>query len=115
MLDEALNKAPFYTQFVQVMGGMPEDLEDPTLGQLAAMVKKVKTLRQPPYADFAIWLPLRQEALEDAKVQVLRDDSRRPLHHEDGAGTCRFSTLAVELQGPANHVGDDGYRWGWQT
>ena len=35
VLDEALNKAPFYTQYVQVMGGMPEDLEDPTLEQLS--------------------------------------------------------------------------------
>ena len=69
VLDEALNKAPFYTQFVQVMGGMPEDLEDPTLEQLAAMVKKVKILRQPPYADFAIWLPYAKKHLKTQKYK----------------------------------------------
>ena len=57
---------------------------------------------------FRYLVAVRQEALEDAKVQVLRDDARRLLHHEDGAGTCLFSTLAVELQGPSNHVSDDG-------
>ena len=66
-------------------------------------------MRQPPYADFAIWFAVRQEALEDAKVQVLRDDARRLLQlTRMVAGACLFSTLAVELQGPANHVGDDG-------
>eukprot|EP00434_Breviolum_minutum_P035944 symbB.v1.2.031832.t1/scaffold3739.1/size51156/3 len=69
VLDKALNKAPFYTQFVQVMGGMPEDLEDPTLEQVAAMVKKVKILKQPPYADFAIWLPYAKKHLKTQKYK----------------------------------------------
>ena len=69
VLDETLNKAAFYTQFVQVMGGMPEDLEDPTLEQLAAMIRKVKVMRQPPYVDFAIWLPYAKKHLKSQKYK----------------------------------------------
>lgn len=69
VLDETLNKATFYTQFVQVMGGMPEDLEDPTLEQLAAMIRKVKVMKQPPYVDFAIWLPYAKKHLKSQKYK----------------------------------------------
>ena len=69
VLDETLNKAAFYTKFVQVMGGMPEDLEDPTLEQLAAMIRKVKVMRQPPYVDFAIWLPYAKKHLKSQKYK----------------------------------------------
>ena len=107
VLDEALNKAPLHPvcagdgwnaggpgrSHVGTVSGDGQEGEDPA----AAAVRGFRYL-----------VAVRQEALEDAKVQVLRGDARRLLHHEDGAGACLFSTLAVELQGPANHVGDDG-------
>ena len=69
MLDEKLEKATFYTQFVQVMGDLPPDLEDPTLEQLGAMTKKVKAMKQPPYADFAVWLPYAKKHLKAQKYK----------------------------------------------
>ena len=56
VLPEA-RKAKYYTKYVAKVGGMPADLEDPTVEQISPIVRKVFTLGQPPYCDFAVWVP----------------------------------------------------------
>lgn len=55
VLPEA-SKAKYYTKYVAKVGGMPADSEDPTVEQISAIVRKVFTLGQPLYCDFAVWV-----------------------------------------------------------
>ena len=75
VLPEA-NKASFYAKYVEKMGGLPADSEDPTIEQLSAILRKVKVLHQPPYCDFAVWVPFAKRHLKAQKYQsfVLQED-----------------------------------------
>ena len=75
VLPEA-SKAKYYTKYVAKVGGMPADAEDPTVEQISAIVRKVFTLGQPPYCDFAVWVPFAKRHLKAQKYQsfVLQDD-----------------------------------------
>ena len=70
------SKAAFYGKYVAKMGGLPADAEDPTIEQLSAILRKVKVLHQPPYCDFAVWVPLAKRHLKAQKYQsfVLQED-----------------------------------------
>ena len=57
---------------------------------------------------FCYMAAIRQEAPEVAEVQVFRDDAGRHVQLKDGGGPFLLPTLVAELQGSANHVGDDG-------
>eukprot|EP00435_Cladocopium_sp_Y103_P066357 s1151_g28.t1 len=69
-------KAEFYSKYVSKVGGMPADSEDPTVEQLSAIVRKVRTLHQPPYCDFAVFVPFAKRHLRAQKYQsfVLQED-----------------------------------------
>ena len=75
VLPEA-NKATFYAKYVEKMGGLPADAEDPTIEQLSAILRKVRVLQQPPYCDFAVWVPFAKRHLRAQKYQsfVLQED-----------------------------------------
>eukprot|EP00435_Cladocopium_sp_Y103_P034325 s1252_g8.t2 len=69
-------KAAYYTKYVSKVGGMPADAEDPTVEQISAVVRKVRTLGQPPYCDFAVWVPFAKRHLRAQKYQsfLLQED-----------------------------------------
>eukprot|EP00435_Cladocopium_sp_Y103_P039809 s2729_g10.t1 len=69
-------KAGYYTKYAAAVGGMPADSEDPTMEQISAVVRKVKVLGQPPYCDFAVWVPFAKRHLKAQKYQsfVLQED-----------------------------------------
>ena len=55
--------------FYTIMGAPPDDSEEPTGAQLAALFKKVYTENLPPYTDFAVWVPFERRM---SKVQRYR-------------------------------------------
>ena len=77
--------------FVLVMGAMPDDIEEPTSSQLAALNKRVTKLSAAPYCDFAIWTPFERRAAKSHKFRVFT-----PL------GDGRF--LQRDLPGPGNFM-----------
>eukprot|EP00435_Cladocopium_sp_Y103_P066414 s1794_g28.t1 len=75
--------------YVAVMGSAPAEEEEPSEAQLAALHKKVFTLKGPPYADFAIFTPFGRKCLKAQRFRVYQ-----PLG--DGSYILR------ELPGPQN-------------
>ena len=75
--------------YTAVMGASPQEEEEPTEGQLAALHKRVYVLQQPPYTDFAIWQPFGRKLQKTQKFRT---------HIPLGDGTF----LLRELPGPQN-------------
>lgn len=69
-------KSEFYTKYINKMGGLPVDSEDPSIEQLCALQRRVQTLRQPPYVDFSIWVPYSKRYLRAAKYKsfIMQED-----------------------------------------
>ena len=76
-------------RYVMLMGASPEEEEEPTDSQLAALHRRVLELDQAPYCDFAVWQPYGRRALRAQKFRVF---------HPLGDG----SFLTKELPGPQN-------------
>ena len=74
--------------YVNVMGAPPEEEEEPTAAQLAALRKKIQT-GGAPYTDFGVWQPYERRATKTQKFRTFV-----PL----GDG----SFLQKELPGPSN-------------
>lgn len=56
--------------FVMIMGAMPDETEEPTANQLAALSKRVTKLGAAPYADFAVWLPFERKMAKNHRFRV---------------------------------------------
>lgn len=56
--------------YVVIMGSHPEESEEPTAAQLAALSKKVYQNLQPPYTDFGIWTPFERKVSKTMKFRV---------------------------------------------
>ncbi len=80
----------WYNRYVEKMGGLPSDQENPTLEQMSALSRRVRTLMLPPYTDFAIWTPFSRRVLKAAKYQTF-------LMQEDGTFVSRM------VAGPSNY------------
>ena len=76
-------------RYISLMGSAPLEEEEPNEAQLSAMHRRVFILHQPPYADFAVWLPCGRRTY---KAQRFR--SYMPV----GDGTYALR----ELPGPQN-------------
>ena len=77
--------------FVLIMGSMPDDIEEPTGSQLAALNKRVTKLSAAPCCDFAIWTPFERRASRSHKFRVFQ-----PL------GDGKY--LQKDLPGPGNFM-----------
>ena len=78
-------------RYTSLMGALPEEEEEPSDGQLAALYRRVVTLGQPPYTDFSVWTPFSRRALRTQKYRTYI-----PLG--DGSFMMR------ELPGPQNFL-----------
>lgn len=83
-------KAVWYGKFVEKMGGLSADQEDPTIEQLSALWRRTRSLRLPPYVDFAIWTPYGRRVNKNAKYQSF-------IMQEDG------SFLSKMVPGPSSY------------
>ena len=87
-----LDEIHVWTQnFVMVMGAMPDDIEEPTANQLAALNRRVVKLMAAPYVDFAVWSPFERRAAKSHRFRVFT-----PL------GNGQF--LQRDLPGPGNFM-----------
>lgn len=70
------NKSKYYAKYLEKVGGLPADSEDPSIDQISALVKKVTLHKQPPYCDFAVFVPFAKKHLRAQKYQsfVLQED-----------------------------------------
>ena len=50
--------------YVSIMGNVPQEEEEPSEAQLAALHKRVFILKGTPYCDFAIWTPFSRRNLK---------------------------------------------------
>ena len=78
-------------RYTSLMGSVPEEEEEPSDAQLAALYRRVVTLGQPPYTDFSVWTPYSRRALRTQKFRTYI-----PL----GDG----SFMMKELPGPQNFI-----------
>ena len=60
------------TSHVSIMGSVPQEEEEPSEGQLAALHKRVFVLKGSPYCDFAIWTPFSRKNLKLQKFRMYR-------------------------------------------
>ena len=59
----------WHTSYIMAMGALPEECEEPSAAQLAALNKRVQS-GQPPYVDFAVWLPYGRRSERSHKFRV---------------------------------------------
>ena len=65
-----------YGKYVEKMGGLPQDCEDPTLEQLSALARRTRTLKMAPFVDFGVWVPFQKRVWKSNKYTtfVLTED-----------------------------------------
>jgi hypothetical protein len=56
-------------RYVTTMGSTPEEEEEATDAQLAALYKRTVVLKQAPYCDFSVWTPFGRRALRSQKFR----------------------------------------------
>jgi hypothetical protein len=77
--------------YVAVMGAPPLEEEEPNEAQLSALHRRVNVLKQPPYADFGVWLPFARRTQKAQKFRAFM-----PV----GDGTY----VVKEMPGPQNMI-----------
>ena len=77
--------------YVAVMGAPPLEEEEPNEAQLSALHRRVNVLKQPPYADFGVWLPFARRTQKARKFRAFM-----PV----GDGTY----MVKEMPGPQNMI-----------
>ena len=55
--------------YLSVIGGWPQEEEDPTVEQVSALQRRIQVQDAAPFVDFAIWVPYRQRAMKAAKFR----------------------------------------------
>ena len=90
LLPASMDKVQEWMQrYVTLMGSAPEEEEEATDAQLAALHKRTVLLGHPPYVDFSVWTPFGRRSLRTQKFRTYV-----PL----GDG----SYMMKELPGPQN-------------
>ena len=59
----------WHSQYVRMMGSMPDESEEPSPGQLAGLAKRIDT-GGPPYVDFAVFLPFGRRSEKSHKFRT---------------------------------------------
>ena len=57
---EASEVDKWFQNFILTMGAPPDEAEEPTASQLAALHKKVYIENCAPYCDFSVWTPFER-------------------------------------------------------
>ena len=88
-LPDAVMLNEWARRYIAVMGAPPQEEEEPTDAQMAALHHRVRVQKQPPYVDFSIWLPFGRRVLKNQKFRAF-------MPVGDGSFVVR------ELPGPQN-------------
>ena len=60
----------WYQNFIVSMGSQPDEAEEPTSAQLAALHKRVYVENRSPYCDFSVWVPFERRMSRVQKCRV---------------------------------------------
>ena len=63
-----LNK--WHQTYVAIMGSQPDEAEEPSPNQLAALHKRVFINDHPPYCDFGVWLPFERKMTKTHRFRI---------------------------------------------
>lgn len=61
----------WYQNFIVTMGAPPDEAEEPTASQLAALHKKVYVENRAPYCDFSVWTPFERRMRRIQKCRTV--------------------------------------------
>ena len=76
--------------YISVMGAAPEESEEPTGAQLAALHKRVLVNMSAPYTDFAIWTPFGRRMSKIHKARVYTPLGNGSYLYKDLPGPASF-------------------------
>ena len=62
-------KAAWYQRYLEVVGGWPQEEEEPTMEQLSGVQRRLQVQDTAPYVDFAIFVPYGSKALRASKFR----------------------------------------------
>ena len=60
----------WFQNYVITMGAQPDETEEPTVSQLAALFKRFYTENRAPYCDFSVWTPFERRMSRIQKCRV---------------------------------------------
>jgi hypothetical protein len=83
----------WYQNYIVTMGSQPDETEEPTANQLAALHKRVFIENRPPYCDFSVWVPLERRMSRIQKVQGIHPFRGRNVSAEGLAGSRHTFSL----------------------
>ena len=99
-LVEEATRAKWIQKYLDTVGGLPDEVEEPTMEQLSALHRRLAG--GGPY-------PFQPEAAEGHEVQDVDPRRQRRLHGEGDPGACEPPAMAVLLPGLSHshdHAGD---------
>ena len=87
-------------RYITVMGAPPEEEEEATDAQLAALYKRTIVLKQAPYCDFSVWTPYGRRALRSQKFRTFAPAAGQWRVLDEGApGSSELLAVAGQLEG----------------
>ena len=108
LVEMETNKAKYYSKYLEKVGGLPADSEDPSIEQISAVIRKVVQHKQPPYCDFAVFVPFAKKHLRAQKYQsfVLQEDGT--FLSKMVPGPENFAHWQASFRSYENHLHHDG-------
>lgn len=80
--------------FVMVMGAMPDETEEPTANQLAALNKRVTKMGAAPYTDFSVWVPFERKMSKNHRFRIFHPLGDGSYLQKDIPGPSSFQAWA---------------------
>ena len=62
-------RSGWYQRYLEIIGGWPQEEEDPSVEQVSALQRRIQIQDQAPYVDFGVWVPYGQRAMKAAKFR----------------------------------------------
>lgn len=63
-------RSSWYQRYLEVIGGWPQEEEDPSVEQVSALQRRIQIQDSAPYVDFGVWVPYGQRAMKAAKFRT---------------------------------------------
>eukprot|EP00435_Cladocopium_sp_Y103_P037004 s2894_g9.t1 len=84
----------WFQNYIAVMGAAPDETEEPTSSQVAALAKRTLVNKQAPYVDFGIWVPFGRRMAKAQKAKVYTPLGDGTFLYQDVPGPASFQAWA---------------------
>ena len=64
-----VTRAGWYQTFLSVIGGWPQEEEDPSVEQISALQRRIQVQDTAPFVDFAVWVPYGQRPMKATRFR----------------------------------------------